>query len=281
MRSVNSAFWLRLQQSNVEITELIELTVVNGATYRWTMANAPVVSSGNTYDPFPGRVTQGVEESTDLGVGNAAFLVANTGDFTGYLSGNIMDNAGLVVRRVFSDTPDLGTMVSFRGKLSEISYTRMAVNGQTRNIFNGVAGQFPYYTFQDRCAWRFGDAGTCGVDRDTIATSKFINASSSNAILLMCNSGSLSSVADGYYDRGRVRILSGANSGHIRTIRSHSGDMLILSHALPTTVASGSIRLEPGCRKRVVDDCTSKYNNVTRAMAFPWLPRIEGAAWTG
>jgi len=275
MRSVNSAFWLALQQDAVQVTELIDLTTTLGV-YRWTTSNVPLVVGVNEYLPFPGKSDDGAEESTDLGIGTISFSMVNTGNIRGLLNANGLDNAPVAISRVFTNSPDLGRLYLFRGKLGDLAYDRMAVSGQARNIFNGVAGRFPYYTYQDTCVWRFGSPG-CGVDVGSYTLTGNLSVGSSNPIALSALGGTLPS-SPGWLDRGRLTITSGTNSGQVRTIRVHSGDLMILSHALPFVISSPTaFSVWPGCRKRLDEDCTAKYGNQANFFGFKWIPRTEQA----
>lgn len=277
MRSVSSAFWLALQAEYVQIADLIDLDTPSG-TYRWTTSNIPIVSSGQTYDPFPGGAAKGAEESTDLGVGNINFTVVNSGQIRELLMVNELDFASLAISRVFVNSPDLGRMYSFRGKLAELSHNRDLMSGQARSIFAGVNAAFPYHTYQDYCVWRFGSTG-CGINTSSYTVATSIVPGSSNPLTLLAQSGGISGAyTSGRLDRGRLTVLSGVNSGQVRTIRSQSGDYLVLSHPLPYSVSSGfAFNVYPGCRKRILDDCRSRYNNTTRALGFPWMPKNESA----
>ncbi len=277
MRTVNSAFWNALQQDHISITELVELTTPSG-DYRWTTANAPLQVGSHTYDPFPGASREGAEESTDLGIGTIDFAVVNSGTLKSLLMAHQLDQAPMVVSRVLTNSPNLGRVYIFRGKLGDLSYDRNMINGQARNLFNGVAGRWPYYTYQDTCVWRFGGVG-CGVDVSAYTVAGSIDIAASNPIILVGTAGSISSsYAPGTLDRGRITMTSGANSGQVRTIRANTGDVMFLSHALPFPVNSGvSFSVYPGCRKRPEHDCTSKYNNAHRFMGFPWIPKTEQA----
>lgn len=277
MRSVSSAYWSALQQDSVRIAELIELTVPSG-TLRWTTANHVIVSSGSNYLPLPGASGKGAEESTDLGIGTLEFSVANSGEFRTLVFGDSLRNAPISVFRVFTNSPDLGRMYSFQGKLGDITYNRDAISGQARNVFNGVAEQFPRYTYQDYCVWRFGSEG-CGFNTASVTVSAAFNAASSTPLIPFASSGTLAgSYSPGGLERGRLTVLTGANSGQVRTVRTNTGDMLGLSHSLPYAISSGdTFSVFPGCRKRWLEDCRSKYNNSNRFMGFPWIPKREQA----
>ncbi len=112
----------------------------------------------------------------------------------------------------------------------------------------------------------------------TLATTS-INVASSTTLNLRLNSGTISaSYANGRFDFGRFTVTGGVNSGQVRTIRAHTGDLLMLSHALAiNSLASISGTIFPGCRKRMIPDCVSLYNNVENFLGHPWIPIQEDA----
>jgi uncharacterized phage protein (TIGR02218 family) len=279
MKTVNSAFFNRLQGNDISgLCEMVELYTPAGALY-WTTCNAPVVNSGHTYDPFPGTSDQGMEEDTNLTIGTQGFTVANTGMLATLMAANVLDVASIYVFRTFADTPGLGNVAVFRGMLGDFSYNRLSVSGTVRSPLQMASADWPYYTYMDTCVWRFGGPG-CGVNTSsiTIVCSSF-NASSSTAVNLVATSGTFTrSYAPGQLERGRVTILTGSNSGQVRTVRLSSGDVLGLSHSLPYAPQSGDVwSVYPGCRKRFVTDCVSKYNNAERFFGAPWMPLQEQA----
>jgi uncharacterized phage protein (TIGR02218 family) len=285
MRDINSAFYARLQ-TNDQLAEVIDLTTANGQSFHWTTANQAIQSVASsdlvTYNPFPGHTPGGIEESSDLGVSIVDFVVANTGDvFRALMTGGNFSEASLRISRLFPSTPGLGRMVIYDGKIGDYSYNRQAVRGQARNRWQGIAAQFPHYTYQDTCVWRFGGPG-CGFNTTSITlsiASGFISADSSDTLTLFFANGTLSnSYANGRFDFGRLTVTGGVNSGEVRTIRVHTGDAVSLSHPLSINSLAGmSVSIFPGCRKRRIDDCTSLYNNIENFMGFPWIPIQETA----
>jgi len=277
MRSVSSAFWLALQQEGIQLTELLEFTTAL-QVFRWTVANKVMVSSGFEWYPFPGRNVNGIEESNDLGVNVTDFVMANTGTvLPAVLVSNNFDHASLIVRRVLVNSPDLGNVTIYRGRMGDFAYNRDAITGQLRNRWNSADVQWPYYTYMDTCVWRFGGVG-CGVDASSFTVRSLQLLSSTEFRTLTTTAGSLSAYSNGHFDRGRVTFKTGQNSGQLRSILVHSGSTLALFHRLPYAVSSGDIiEIFPGCRKRIITDCLSKFNNTGRALAFPWIPKQEQA----
>jgi uncharacterized phage protein (TIGR02218 family) len=277
MRAINSAFYERLQRDGLQIAEIIELST-RTQTFRWTTCNVPIISSGNIYEPFPGQSLKGVEESTDLGVSISDFTVANTGDIRSLVKGNQIDMADVVISRIFPDTPDLGRLEIYRGQIGDYTYNRHQVTGQARSQMQGNNQMWPYYTYMDVCAWRFGGTG-CGFDTSSITVTTSLIVSSSTTQLLRSATGAIAnSFSPGQLEFGKLTMLSGANSGQVRTIIGNSGDLLILSHPLPFPISSGQlISVYPGCRKRLTEDCRSRFNNSSAWLGFKWIPRQENA----
>lgn len=275
MRDVSSAFWQALQEDNIQICELVTLSHYTG-TFRWTTANQDIVNSGDNYTPFMGTTDRGIEESVDLGIGVIDFTMINSGDtFRAIIEANDLDMAGLLIRRVLVNSPNLGSVEIYRGKIGDYSHNRSQITGQARNLFGSINIQWPYYTYMDQCAWRFGST-PCGFNTASITvTGSSTPVSSGYRLGALCSVGSF---APGYYDRGRFTFTSGANSGYARTVRTSSGSRVEFSHAFPYNISSGDrFSLYRGCRKRLVDDCHSTYNNARNALAFPWIPQQEKA----
>lgn len=282
MRDISSAYWKRLQGDD-QIAELIDLEA-REKSWRWTTANQPLTAtlSGDviTYTPFPGGTPSGIEESADLGVAVIDFVMSNTNDlFRDLTAGGDFAMANLRISRVFIDTPDLDRMYIYWGQIGDYVRDRQKIVGQARNLWQGLSTDWPYYSYEDKCVWRFGSTG-CGYNTSSITISvTTIDVASSTTLSLLMNSGTLTGSYDsGRFDFGRCTITNGVNSGTVRTIRSHTGDLLTLSHPLPVnSLANIQIDIYPGCRKRLVEDCTSIWNNNQNFMGFPWIPVAEQA----
>jgi hypothetical protein len=278
MKQINSAYWQAMQGENPQVCELLEISIPS-TKYYYTTCNVPVVSSGQIYDPMPGDVKSGQEESMDFGIGVLDFTLANTGTVIGdLLHYHGIDVSSVRMDRVFINSPDLGRDVIFMGQAGDIEYTRNQAAIQARNIWKSNQQEWPYYNYKNDCVWRFGGPG-CGLDTTSITISGSIDLVGSSRINLVTVSGFLTgSYSNGYMDMGRVTITLGVNSGEARTVRAHSGDVLELSHYLPHSIANLTFDLYPGCRKRLVDDCTSRYNNSSAFLGLGlWAPKQERA----
>lgn len=284
MRNISSAFYGKLQESG-ELVELIDLECRN-VSFHWTTGNNRLFAtlSGDLveYLPFPGGTPAGIEESSDLGVAVIDFMMANTGAvFSSVMAGGDFATATLRVSRVFADTPDLDRMYIYQGQIGDYSYNRQTVTGQARNRWRGAQTQWPYYTYQDNCGWRFGSFG-CGFNTAsvtlTVTNSDVLVGSSTNLAIRMTSGFLSNSYANERFDFGRFTVTGGVNSGQVRTIRQHSGDLLMLSYPLSVNCLDAiAFDIFPGCRKRLINDCKSLYNNTRNFLGFPWVPIQENA----
>lgn len=282
--TVTSAFFTRMQGDNLHLAEVVDLEFTqNSLSYHWTTANHEFTKTlsgvATIYHPLPG-VGGNIEDNLALGVAVMQFTLANSDP---YIQGQLLSQdfalAGIKAGWVFTDTPDCGRLDFYIGKIGDFSFNRLELQGQARNIWKSLNVQWPYYTFQEKCVWRFGSPG-CGFHTASITIAiNTINVASSTTLDLLLNSGTLTaSFANGWFDYGRLTITGGVNSGTIRTIRNHSGDVLGLSHVLPKNDLTGcKISIYPGCKKRLKEDCTSRWNNASAFFGWPWMPNKYAA----
>lgn len=281
----SSAFFTRMQDDGLIMSDLIDLET-QGPDFHWTTTNGDITytlsSVATQYQPFPGTGLENVKEDLSLGVNAIAFAMANTGSLlSALLDANDLSMATIKIGRIFPDTPDMGRMEVYRGRIGNITHDRTSVAAQGRSQFSQANNRWPYYNYQDNCIWRFGSSG-CGVDTTsftlTMATDSW-DVGSFTTLNLLAASGTLTlSYDNGRFDFGRMTVTDGVNSGQVRTIRQHSGELLELSHPLPINSFSNfAADIYPGCRKRRIADCHSLYDNADAFVGFPWIPKQEDA----
>lgn len=277
MHAVTSVFWQKLQGDNLHLAEIVDLEFPqNSLSFHWTTANHEITKTlsgaSKIYSPLPGAGGN-IEDNLALGVAVMQFTLTNTDPaIQASLLSQDFALASLKAGWIFTDTPDCGRLDFYQGKIGDFSYNRLELQGQARNLWKSLNVQWPYYTYQEKCVWRFGSAG-CGFNTASVTLSvTTINVASSTPLDLLLNSGTLAAYANGRFDYGRVTIIGGANSGSIRTIRTHSGDALGLSHILPHSDLTGcTLSIYPGCKKRLTEDCHSLYNNTSAFFGWPWI----------
>lgn len=278
----SSGFWDKLQLDGVEMAVAIDL-FTPGNNFFWTTQNDNVTilnSSGDAteYAPFPGIPLGGNKRGTDLTIATVAMVMANSGGvFDSLILGKELARSEVVLRRYFTDTPAYGAIEFMRGKIGNYKWNRDEITGSVRDAWDSANQKFPYYNFQDNCIWKFGSDG-CGFDTTSVTLTLSVDISSSTQLKIMCVSGSLTqSYSNDFFTFGRFTATFGVNSGQVRTIRSHSGDQLDMSHQFGSAVSSLQATVYPGCRKRRIADCASKYDNQANFHGHEWIPIQENA----
>lgn len=281
---VSTAFWQRLQGDNVELADLIDLELPNGVAYHWTSANQDITytlsGAATKYNPFPGNGGGDFQEGIELAVQVMNFTIANTGPvLQGQLLSQDFAQAKVKIGQIFIDTPDLGRMPIYTGKMSDFGYNRQEITGQARNLWKSLNIQWPYYSFADGCSWRFGSIG-CGVNVASITVAvPSVDIAGSTVLNIHVASGMISASYDaGRFDFGRITITAGTNSGCIRPVMTQSGDYFQLGYPLPNPDLTGiTLSIRPGCKKRLIQDCKSLYNNDVNYLGWPWMPKMTDA----
>lgn len=278
----SSAYWLKLQQDDVRMAVAIDL-FTPGDAFHWTTQNDDVAmdnSSGNavTYTPFPGVPLGGTRKATDLTITTVNMIMANSGGvFDALILGKELGRSEIVLRRYFTDTPAFGTVEIMRGKIADFKWNRDEITGSVRDRWDSANQTWPYYNFQDGCIWKFGSPA-CGFDTSSVTITLSVDVASSTQLKIMCVSGSLTQSYDNdFFTFGKFSATGGVNSGQVRTVRAHSGDQLDMSHQFGGVVSSLEAKVFPGCRKRRITDCVSKYDNQVNFNGHEWIPIQENA----
>ncbi|MCR8546578.1 DUF2163 domain-containing protein [Salipiger sp. P9] len=164
----------------------------------------------------------------------------------------------------------------FRGTIGEIRRANGAFHAELRGLteaLNRPVGR----VFQTPCAAVLGD-GTCRVDLSEpgyVHETALLAAEESRSFRL----GDLNGFEEGWFQRGRLEVLSGAAAGLGGTVkrdRVWNGERAVeLWEPLGAPVQPGDlIRLSAGCDKRF-ETCRLKFNNLLNFRGFPDIPEED------
>jgi len=82
--------------------------------------------------------------------------------------------------------------------------------------------------------------------------------------------------AVGTFDGGKIVFTTGANAGRGMEIKAYAPGLLVLASPMPYPLAVGdAYSLTPGCGKRAIEDCYSRYNNVINFRGEPYGPGMD------
>lgn len=165
-------------------------------------------------------------------------------------------------------------MLLFRGMLGEITRAGGAFHAELRGLAERL-NQAQGRVYHRRCSAVLGD-GQCRFDTSLPGyfTEAAVQAVDSAAVLDFAGLGTFE---DRWFERGRLRVLTGAATGLAGFVKSDrlasDGRRRVeLWQRLGADLAPGDlIRLEAGCDKRSTT-CRQKFNNFLNFRGFPHIP---------
>lgn len=247
----------------------------DGVTLGFTDHDRGFAFDGITFQPESGMTAKALAQSTGLAVDNTEAVGALASDAireADIMAGRF-DGAEVRIWLVNWDDPSQ-RMLQFRGHLGDITRGEGAFAAELRGLaeaFGSPVGD----VYQAGCAAVLGDA-RCGVGLSALgyfaelAVEEVVEAREFGFV-------DLGGFADRWFEKGRVRVLSGAAAGLVGVVKN---DRLLASgarrvelwQALRAEIEPGDmIRIEAGCDRRF-ETCRLKFGNVLNFRGFPHIP---------
>lgn len=246
----------------------------DGVVFGFTDYDGDLTFDGRTFKASSGMTARSLQQSTGLSVDNTESL--------GALSDAAVEEIDLIAGRFdgaevrawlvnWADTAQ--RIEQFRGNMGEISRAGGAFKAELRGLTDRL-NQPHGRIFQRSCGAVLGDA-RCQVDLTLPANFVQTTVASFDPLQRFVFIG-INSFAEGWFERGRFTVLTGAAAGLIGTIkfdRFADGHRIIdLWHRLGAEIAIGDqVRLEVGC-DRTNTACRAKFNNFNNFRGFPHIP---------
>lgn len=253
------------------------LTRADGVVMGFTDHDRPLSFEGITFRADSGLTARMLEQGTGLSVDNTEAIgaLSDAGLTEVDILAGLYDGAGLRIWLVnWADVAQRRLL--FRGALGELTRTGGAFRAELRGLSEAL-GRPRGRIFQSACDAVLGDAA-CGVDltRPGMSAEPAVETVEQARIFRFAE---LSGFADRWFERGRLRVLTGAAKGQSAAVKndrlSAAGRMVELWQRLGATPAPGDvIRLEPGCDKRV-ETCRLKFDNIVNFRGFPDIPEED------
>jgi uncharacterized phage protein (TIGR02218 family) len=245
--------------------ELTDGTIV-GATNSQT----DIVFDGVTYFSTVGFTHTDVESGSQLAADNL--------EITGFLASPAIteedlhtgkwDNAKIDIFEVNRADLSMGARLLRCGTLGAVVGSRGAFNAEFRGLMQALSTNIVRVTTQT-CTADLGDA-RCKVDLAPFTVTGTLTEVSSNGVF---TDSSRTEESD-WFTNGKLTMTSGLNVGKSMEVRSSTSAGLItlyLPFYLPIEVGE-TYSMYAGCRKRLIDDCQGKFNNVVNFRGFPFVP---------
>lgn len=246
----------------------------DGTTYGFTDHDRPLTFDGITFKADAGMTARAIMSATGLSVDNSEAM--------GALSDAAITEAdieagrfdGAEVKAWLVNWADVeARSLRFAGSIGELRRAGGAFHGELRGLTEAL-NQPQGRVYQTPCSAVLGDSA-CRFDLDTdgFATEVAVEVLKDARKFTFAD---LSTFEPAWFERGRLRVMSGAASGLIGAIKRDRfiGDTREIEvwQAFRTDIVAGDIiRLEAGCDKRH-ETCRLKFNNMVNFQGFPDIP---------
>ena len=253
----------------------IKLVRADGQVFGWTSADADVTLSAVLYRSAPGLDVQAFATSAGLGVDNTEITVL--ADDTVITRPDIMagrwDNAAFTLQRYNWASPSDGVDVRAVGNLGELQPRAGAYVAELRGLQQYL--QQPVGSPSTKtCRARLGDA-LCTVDVASATYTKTgtLTGVTSNQVF---RDSARAEAAD-YFGEGILTFTAGNNTGLSQKVKTHAADgTFTLSLPMVMAVQVGdTYSVAAGCRKRLDEDCATKFSNVLNFQGEPHRPTLD------
>lgn len=265
----------------LQMCDLYTITLAGGGVLRYTDNDLPVTCQSQTWTLGPKlsrsevRTTVGIDvDDLQVNVSAEDTVLVNGVPMMAFIARGGLDNGRLLVERAFRAVGAdslAGKIYVFGGRIAEVSGNRFEKELVVKSDTEVLNVMVPRDVYQPHCRNTLFD-GPCGLNRATFGVA---GAATANGDTLGLKIPHSLPQAAGWYDRGRVTMTSGPNSGITRSVRRHTTGQIELLQPLPYPVTTGTTFLAyPGCDRRI-ETCASKFNNKLRFRAEPWIPTPE------
>lgn len=269
---------------------LYKIALVNGGTYYYTTADAPVSFGGNTYLTaaqsgalFERRGERGkVKWRIGLEVDTLQFTVMPNGAtingqaFNKALKEGAFDGAEVTFYHAYwaqqAFTPLIlptGVVTMFSGKVAPVQAGRSKVMFTVNSAVDLLNQNLPKNLYQAGCINTLYDSG-CTLNSASFAVAGVVAVGSLANFI-----GATFSQATGYFDLGKITFTSGVNNGISRSVKQYikgTTSTFALMSPFPNAPAAGdTFNAYPGCDK-AKDTCQNKFSNLANFRGFPFIP---------
>ncbi|WP_045389185.1 DUF2163 domain-containing protein [Falsirhodobacter sp. alg1] len=250
------------------------LTRTDGVVLGFTDHDVDLKFMGIVFHANSGLTARALQQSTGLSVDNteAVGALTDAGINEADIIAGRFDGAGVRCWQVNWATPS-ERVLRFSGTIGSISRSGGAFQAELRGLAE-VLNQPQGRVFQRNCAAVLGDAA-CGFDLTLPGYSAEVMVQQMQDRRIF-TFDPLNGFDDRWFERGRLRVLSGTAAGMIGIIKndrlSANGRTVELWEPLGPDILSGDmVRLEAGCDRRV-DTCRLKFLNIENYQGFPHIP---------
>lgn len=253
-------------ETSVESGQPVELFkfTLGTETFAFTGSEDEITLDAVTYKPLAisrDKIISSIEDRQS----RLTVTVPATNEFVRKYIGIVPgQRATLELLRFHRTDVDEQSVLLFKGLIQMVSFTKNAKEAKILVLPLTIAQrETPRFTYQNLCNHMLYDS------RCTIAESAFefnfgVTVVSGNTITVP---GAEIPTPSDFFEAGFV-----AFDDDFRLVKAQSGDELTLSLPFVNSPLGSGVRVQAGCKHRLVIDCQDKFANVVNFGGFPFVP---------
>lgn len=262
---------------------LVKITRRDGLIFGYTDHDVSIRFEGVTYRASIGHAPTDIDTSADLAVDNLeiqAFIDDASLREADLLAG-VWDYARVDVFEVNYNDLTMGARYIKRGRLGNIrlwSRPRKFIaelRGLSQHLQQSVVEVYSASCLADVFDARCAPGGVMASGKTLASesrTGQVVTSSTDRRTFVA------SALDDGPWQAGKVTWTTGLNASYAMEVKSWTNGTktLVLMLPMPYDIAaSDTFTINPGCLKRIIEDCKTIYNNVLNNRSFPYVPGID------
>lgn len=275
MKTLPSALATHVALGTTTLAYLLKVTraAPDSQVFAFTSADQDVTISGVLYKAAPGLDVSSIALAAGAAVDNLELNTLDDGSvFTrADVLGGLWRNASFTLQRYNWASPIDGVETIMAGQLGEIRYLRASLVVELRGLQQFL--QQPLGNVSSKtCRARLGDA-LCTKALGPLTFAATVTSVASNQQF----TATALVQADDYFGEGILTWTSGPNINLVQKVKTFGvGGVVTLSLPMFQDVAIGhTFSIVAGCRKRMAEDCITKFSNVLNFQGEPHLPGVD------
>ena len=260
------------QSDSPTVAWAIKITRTDDEVYGWTSADRDATIDAVIYESAPGLSVASFASSAGLAVDNSELTVLADDTIitrADILAGHWNNAAYLLFKYDWTDVSAGEEVISagFLGELHPRSGAYVAELRALQQYLQQPVGAASTKT----CRARLGDA-MCMVDLGGWTETGTITSVTSKQVF----TDSSRTEADDYFGEGILTWTAGLNTGLSQKVKTYASDTFTLSLPMIFDVQIGdTYSVIAGCRKRLDEDCATKFSNELNFQGEPHRPTVD------
>lgn len=255
---------------------LWKVTLVNGDVLGFTDNSRDVSYGGVTYQAAVGFAPTSVQSTSDGSSDNLEVegILDSPNITEADLMSGLWDYATVEIFMIDYNNTAAGPITITKGKLGEVGIDGQRFKAQLHGLGDALRQNIGEVT-TPICRAQLGDS-RCQVDLAPLLVAATVTAVQDRRNFTVSISGAQ---AASQFDGGKITWLTGENAEFEMEIRTTSGTgPIVIQLQLPMSAdvtIGDTATLTPGCLKRLIADCKTRFNNVVNFRGEPYVPGTD------